>query len=240
MKKIGIISAAILAMMCSTASAQYYDEYGNWRETRYTNSVNSYSSEFEDGWGTFYAGYAPMQLTTTVHDGENRLYHTATVGFTYNFQLGYSPVFLAPAWEASGAWFSERYKDGTKYSMNLYYSKIPVNLAFRFDVAPEFAIVPFGGVYVKWNIYAEEREKDIEGYTHKWEIFNDDYMYDDDYNRFQFGYQAGLRLIIGNCISIGAAWTADLTSFCKYYDEYSRREEKEKFQGVSFTLGYVF
>ena len=74
----------------------------------------------------------------------------------------------------------------------------------------------------------------------KWIIFDGDYTYDYDYNRFQFGYQAGLKLIAGNCLSLSAAWTGDLTSFCKYYDNNSRNDIKEKFQGVKFTIGYEF
>lgn len=240
MKTIRFITAALMAMICSTASAQYYDEYGNWRESRYTSNAHNSYNDYEEGWCTFYGGYAPMKLTTTVNHADSRLFHTATVGFGYNFQLGYSPVYLATNFEASGAWFSERYSNGDKYNFNLYYSKIPINIAFRFDLAPEFAIVPFGGCFVKWNIYAEEVDRDKYGNWDKWVIFDGDYTYDYDYNRFQFGYQAGLKLIAGGCLSLSAAWTADLTSFCKYYDKDTRRDEKEKFQGVLFTVGYEF
>ena len=240
MKTIRFITATLLAMFCSTASAQYYDEYGNWRESRYTSNASYYNDDYEEGWCSFYGGYAPMQLHTTVIGAEDRLFHTATVGFGYNYQLGYSPVYLTTMFEASGAWFTERYNNGDKYNFNLYYAKIPINIALRFNLAPEFAIVPFGGVSVKWNIYAEEIDRDKYGNYDKWVIFNGNYTYDYDYRRFQFGYQAGLKLIAGGCFSISAAWTADVTSFCNYYNNSTRRNETEKFKGVSFTLGYEF
>ena len=239
MKTIRFITAAILAMICSTASAQYYDEYGNWRDTPRNSGYHNFN-DYSEGWCTFYAGYAPMQLTTTAPHGENRLFHTASVGFGYNFQLGDSPAYLETVFEASGAWFTERYDTGEKYNFNLYYGKIPINIAFRFNLGPEFAIVPFGGCFVKWNIYAEEVDRDKYGNWDKWIIFDGDYTYDYDYNRFQFGYQAGLKLIAGNCLSLSAAWTGDLTSFCKYYDSNCRNDIKEKFQGVKFTIGYEF
>ena len=37
-----------------------------------------------------------------------------------------------------------------------------------------------------------------------------------------------------------ASGQGDLTSFCKYYDNNSRNDIKEKFQGVKFTIGYEF
>ena len=124
--------------------------------------------------------------------------------------------------------------------MDVYHSKIPVDVVFRWNFSENFAIAPYAGMYLRYNIYGEEREKDSYGNTQTWELFNSEYTNDDDYNRFQFGYQAGLRLIIGGCISIGAAWKQDLSSFCTYYDDYTRKEEKEKFQGFTFSLAYCF
>lgn len=234
MKKIRILSVAIMAVICSTASAQYYDEYGNWRETRYTSNSHGYDDEFEEGWCNFYAEYAPLNMVTTAKGGEDRLYHTGTIGFSYNYPIA-TVASVELGFETSGSWFSERLSNGVKSSLSFYHSKVPLNLAFVLPVADGLWIVPFGGINVKWNIYGEERLG-----NETWEIFNDDYMYDDDYNRFQFGYQAGVKLVIANCISLGASWKADITPFCTYYDDYSRKEEKERFKGFSFSVGYCF
>lgn len=243
MKQINILFTAILLYVCNSAFAQYdygYDQYGNPVYSYHPASYGSYNSDYENGWGTFYAEYSPMQMTSTAKGVDNKTFHTATIGFSYNFQLGTSPLYLEPAFEVSGSWFSRRYKDGVKYSMNVYYTKIPLNLAVRLNVAEGFAIVPFGGVNVKYNIVGEEREKDADGYTNSWNLFKNNYTYDNDYKRFQAGYQAGVKFIIGNCFSIGAAWKADFTPFCKYYDGDTQKEEKEKFQGFSFSLAYCF
>ena len=232
-----LLAIAILSTISLTASAQYYED--GYYSTEY-ESKSHYSSNFEEGWGTFYVEYSPMQLVSSAKDVDNRTYHSASIGVSYAFQLGYnSPAYLEGAFETTGAWFSKRFNDGIKYNMDIYYSKILLNLAFRLNLADGFAIVPFGGVNLKYNIYGEEREKDGYG-TDTWRLFDDDYTYDDDYKRFQFGYQAGLKLIIGNCFSIGASWKADLTPFCKYYDSYTKKEETEKFSGFSFSLGYSF
>lgn len=243
MKHISIITAAMLLFVCHTAYAQYdyeYDEYGNPRYTENQHHYNSYSDDLEGGWCSVYLKYSPMQLVSSAKGVDNRTFHSATLGVSYDLQLGESPVCLEGAYEVTGLWYSKRYPGGTKYNMDLYYSKIPINMAFRLNISDGFAIVPYGGINVKWNIYGEEREKDSDGYSQKWRLFDDDYTYDDDYYRFQFGYQAGVKLLIANCFSIGASWEADLTNFCKFYDSYSRKEETEKFRGFTFQLAYCF
>lgn len=243
MKQISSIIAALLLFVCHTASAQYdyeYDEYGNPVYTRNQYSYNNYSNDLEEGWCSVYLKYAPMQLTSTAKGVDAKTFHSVTFGVSYDYQLGDSPAYLEGAYEASGAWFSKRYSDGVKYSMDLYYCKIPLNLAFRLNLSDAFAIVPYGGLNIKWNIYGEEREKDSQGYSQKWKLFDDGKTYDDDYDRFQFGYQAGIKLIIGNVFSIGASWEADLTNFCKYYNSNTQKEEKEKFKSFVFQLAYCF
>lgn len=238
----------LVAMLpiCHPTFAQYDDdgyyhpEYEPHNQTRYTDYHQTYYDDYSESWGDFYLEYSPLQWVSSAKDVKNRTFHTATIGYGYDFQLGEVPVYIEASFEASGAWHSQRYNDGTKYSMNLYFAKIPINLAYRWTLNDNFAIVPFGGAYVKWNIYGEEREKDSYGNTYKWELFDKNYTNDDDYNRFQLGYQAGLKLIIGNCLSIGASWKADITSFCTYYDDWTNKEEKERFQGIAVHIGYCF
>lgn len=244
MKKNIIITAALLILVCNTVSAQYdYDEYGNpiySSRSSSHRSYNSFGSDLEEGWCSIYAEYSPMQLTSSAKGVDDKNFNAATIGVNFDFRLGESPAYLEGAFETTGAWFSKSYDDGIKYSMDLYYSKIPVNLTFLLNLAEGFAIVPFGGLNLKWNIHGEEREKDRYGNTESWRLFDDDYTYGDDYNRLQLGYQAGLRFLIGNCFSIGASWKADITPFCKYYDSYTRKDETEKFKGLSFQLAYCF
>lgn len=233
------LAIALLITVSNTAKAQYDDGY--YTTTYYESSSRThYYSDYEEGWGNIYVEYSPLQLTSTAKGVDNKHFNTATIGFGFDYPLGGSPVCIEGAFETSGTWYSKRYDDGEKYSMDLYFSKIPVNIALRLDIDENFAIVPFGGAYVKWNIYGEEREKDIYGDTHTWKLFEDNHTYDDDYNRFQFGYQAGVRFIIGKCFSIGASWKADITPLCKFYDSNTKKEEKELFKGFAFQLAYCF
>lgn len=235
-----ILATAMLTIVCSTAKAQY-DEDGYYRYDGYnTNYRSNYSYEYSEDWGNFYVEYSPLQLTSTANGVDSKNFNTATIGFSYDFQLGYSPVYIDAGFETSGSWHSKRYADGEKYSMTIAFSKIPVNFAFRWNPTENFGIVPYAGVHVKYNIYGEDRVKYTNGDSESWNLFDRGRTYDDDYNRFQFGYQAGLKMIIYNCFSIGAAWKADLTPFCKYYDNQTKKEEKERFQGFAFSLAYCF
>lgn len=234
-----------LLPVCNSAFAQYdnegyyHPEYEPQSQARYTDYHQTYYEDYTEDWGDFYLEYSPMQLVSTAKGVDNKLFHTATIGYSYLFQLGNTPLYLDAGLEASGSWFSKRYDGGEKYSMSVFYSKIPLNLVFRWNISENFAIAPFGGLFVKYNVYGEEREK-YNGETYTWKLFDEEYTNDDDYNRFQFGYQAGLKLIIGGCVSIGASWKADISSFCTYYDEWTNKEEKERFQGFAFHLGYCF
>lgn len=248
MKTIRLTVVTFLLTICHVSFAQYdgdgyyYPEYDTQGPTtRYSSySQTTYIDDYEEGWCNFYAEYSPLKLTTTAKGAEDRLFHTATIGFSYNYVIGESPATVEVGFEASGSWFSERLENGDKSSLSYYNGKIPLNIGLRFPVAEGFWIVPYGGLNVKWNIYGEERMRYRDGSSETWEIFNKDYMVDSDYNRFQLGYQAGLKFVIGNCVSVGAAWKADLTPFSSYYDDGTRKEEKERFRGLAFTLGYVF
>lgn len=243
-----LIAVVFLLTMCQASFAQYdgdgyyHHEYDSQRpSSRYTSyHSTTYVDDYEVGWCNFYGEYSPLKNYTTAPGEDDLLFHTATIGFSYNYVIDNTPITTEVGFEASGSWFSERYNDGSKTNLNFYSGKIPLNLGVRFPVAEGFWIVPYGGINVKWNVYGEERKTDAHGNQRTWKIFSESNMYDSDYNRWQLGYQAGLKFVIGNCVSIGAAWKADITSFSTYWDKKNDEEVKERFRGLAFTLGYIF
>ena len=248
MKAFRLTAVAFLLTMCQASFAQYdgdgyyHPEYDSQRpSSRYTSyHSTTYIDDYEAGWCNFYGEYSPLKNHTTAPGADDRTFHTATIGFSYNYVIDNTPITTEIGFEASGSWFSERYNDGSKTNLNFYSGKIPLNLGVRFPVAEGFWIVPYGGINVKWNVYGEERETDAQGNQRTWKIFSGSDMYDSDYNRWQLGYQAGLKFVIGNCVSLGAAWKADITPFCSYWEPETKSEEKERFRGFAFTLGYIF
>ena len=235
MKILKSIFVATLLFLCNSASAQYEDGY------YYNQSYNSYQSRSYDyydydSWGDFFLEYSPMKLVTNKSGYDDLNFNGFTVGFKYAFRFGYSPVFMDAGFETTGAYFSESYTEDhekVKHNIDLYFSKIPINLGFRFDIGEAFAIVPYGGVHLTINISGKEREKTSHG-EYRWNLFDEDDMNDCAYNRFQVGYQGGLKFIIFNTLSIGASYKGDFTPI------YSEDGVKQKFRGFAFNIGYCF
>ena len=238
MKTIRSVFVAMLLMVSTSVCAQYDGDYyssqpvyQSYESTRYRYDVSN--------WGDFYLEYSPMRLTTNEKGYDDLSFKGFTIGFSYAFMLGYSPVFLEAGFEASGSYFKETYYDDdwdekVRHNYDFYYSKIPINVGLRFNLSDNFAIAPFGGVHATINISAKERYKGEYSGSESYDLFDEDYKYDDGYKRFQLGFQGGLRLILFNTISIRATYKGDLTPL------YSDFGVKQKFHGFSFGLGYCF
>ena len=235
-----LLSVVLLLSLCNATFAQYEDEYSYYSDRpSYYKSASSYY--VDEGWGCIYFSYSPLKLVTSYsghsYSKEDDLsFNAFTVGFGYSQPLG-GPFCVEAAFETTGAYFSEHYYDSegyyVKHKYDLYYSKVPVNLALRFDLNDNFAIIPFAGLNAKLNISAKETEDD--GYEKiTWDLFDDGDMGGDTFLRFQVGYQAGVKLLFANVFSISASYGGDLTPF------YSEHDIKQRFQGFSFTAGYNF
>lgn len=100
MKHFSVITAAMLLFVCQTASAQYdyeYDQYGNPQYRESQHHYSSFNDDLEDGWCSVYLKYSPLQLTSSAKGVDDRTFHSATFGVSYDFQLGDSPVYLGGA-----------------------------------------------------------------------------------------------------------------------------------------------
>lgn len=237
MKKMKIMAVALLLTVCNTTFAQY-DDYGYYQERRTTHSSYSSDIDYEDGWSNFYAEYNNQQLVTDHKGVDNMTFHGFTIGYSYNYLFGGSPVGIEGGFEASGAYFSEKYENSNlnvmeRHSVDIYYSKLLANLIFKLDVADGFSIIPFGGFNAKINISAEERYKNSQERI-VYNLFDDRDMFDEGYNRFQAGYQAGVKLLFQDTFYLGGTYKADLTPF------YSDAHEKQRFRGFAITLGISF
>lgn len=230
----GIIVATLL-IVCNTAFAQYEDEYYYNRSYSSYQTSSSYGYDY-DSWGDFFLEYSPMKLVTNERGFDDMNFNGFTIGFKYAFRFGYSPVFMDVGFETTGAYFSESYMDEhekIKHNIDLYFSKIPINLGLRFDIGEAFAIVPYAGVHLTINISGREREKTSHG-EYRYNLFDEDDMIGGAYNRFQVGYQGGLKFILFNTLSFGASYKGDFTPL------YSEDGVKQKFRGFAFNIGYCF
>ena len=237
MNNLKILTICLLLAVCNTVSAQYDDEYyydqGNYR-SYYSQSSLSYSSFASyDSWSTFYIEYSPVKMKSNDSHGKSTDLHGFTIGFSYALNLGESPVFLEMGAEATGAfsfsqhstYYDDYYSNYSEdHSLAIYSSRIPINLLLRWDLNEYFALIPYGGVNAKLNISAYDH---YDGYGRSSSYDID--LFDSSFKRFQMGYQAGLKMMIGNIVSIAAGYKGDLIG--SSYD---------KFHGLSFQLGYCF
>jgi hypothetical protein len=242
MKTMRLLTVALLLSVCTATFAQYDDDYyyyGDRPTSYYRESRTSYYG-FDQGWGNIYFTYSPLKLTSSYDGGRHDDYddisfNAFTVGFSYTQPLG-GPFCVEAAFETTGAYFSEHYynshNDYVTHKYDLYWSKVPVNLVLRFDANDNFALIPFAGLNAKLNISGTESEETYDKV--KWDLFDEHDMGGDTFNRFQLGYQAGVKLLFANAFSVAASFGGDITPL--YSDHYV----KQKFQGFTFSAGYNF
>lgn len=236
MNYLKILTICLLLSVCHVVYAQYDDEYyyrqGNYGEYYSRSSSSSLFGSY-DSWSTFYIEYSPVKLKSTDSHGKSTNLHGFTFGYSYAMNLGGSPVFLEMGAEATGAFsFSihdSYYEDyygnyGEDHSLAIYSTRIPVNLLFRWNLNDYFALIPYGGINARLNISAQDH---YDGYG-SYSSYDID-LFDGSLNRFQMGFQAGLKMMIGNVVSIGAGYKGDLTG-----------SKHDKLNGLTIQLGYCF
>lgn len=233
MKKAKLFAVALLLTVCNSVFAQYDDYY---YDSYHTTTVRNSYYDFEEGLGNIYFCYSPLKLVTDLKGVDNLNFNAFSIGYNYTAALG-GPACIDVAFETTGAFYSEKYYDDyderVKHTYEFYFAKLPVSLALYLSANENFAFVPYAGLYGKMNISGKETFKDSHG-KESYNLFDEDDIGSDDFNRFQFGYQAGFKMILFSTVSVGASYTGDLTPV------YSDHEESQRFRGFNFSLGFSF
>jgi len=193
-------------------------------------SQRSYGSSSEsEPFSTFYLEYNPSTL------------HTSYKGYTHNtsyqgFSVGYS--YFTPFYEGLGVdfgvkgqfFFRSETEGGVKYKTNMISGTIPVDLAYDWRISDGFAIYPYAGLYARFNITATAKEDFDGGYVTKTNPFNKDEMGGHPWERFQFGWQAGLNFRFSDTFTVGGGYFMDLNEI----------NDHTKIYGFNITLGMNF
>lgn len=230
-----LLSVAIVAMGCMAVSAQgslTVDQLS--RASRQQNrvqqgqSVSYYNSADVHPFGTFFVEYNP----TTMHYSyksmsDNTSYQGISVGANY----------FTPFAGALGAdfglklqyFFRNETENNYDYKDNMLSATIPVDLAYDWHVSDGFAIYPYAGLYARFNISAS-RKVEHGGSSTKHNPFSKDDMGDYTWDRFQFGWQAGVNFRISDMITIGGGYWMDLNEI----------DDHTKLYGFNITLGANF
>ena len=209
MKRIRIILMAVLAAVSLTASAQ-------------------------EPFTTLHFLYSPTRLTYSTNEDTEK-FNAVAFGATYAQPIESSSFYV----EFGGLveWYFNTQAKGFVNGDNKYFDgktnivsvKIPLNALYSIDVSDNFRIQPYGGVYMRYNVWGEARYT-LEQNVTTFKLFDKVDMGDGAYKRFQMGATGGCRLCFCDFISLSAAYYYDLTKV----------KENGRFQGVDLTLGFVF
>lgn len=214
-----LFAVAILAMGCTVANAQgsvTVDQLA--RATRqqqqqqqqgiYNHPATNYYSSDSQPFGTFYVEYNP----TTVHYSHggysnNTNYQGISVGG--NYFMPFAGSLGADFGLKLQYFFRNEDKSGIETKDNMLAATIPVNLAYDWHVTDGFVVYPYAGLFARFDISAQRKIESGKS-SKKYNPFSKDDMGDDTYNRFQFGWQAGVNFRISDIVTIGGGYWMDL------------------------------
>lgn len=137
----------------------------------------------------------------------------------------------------------ERWKETLKAQMLRF--SIPVNFAYRFNLNENMALVPYAGISFRINamarfkeIYEDEDGKNDYGWASG---FDKKVMDDATFNRFQMGWQTGVRFEWHN-YSVGVNYGTDFIKLYnhKYNDDGDIEKEHINTSDFSIKFGYRF
>ena len=178
--------------------------------------------------GTVFVEYNP----TTMHTSYN--------GYTDNTSyqgLSLGASYFMPFYDALGVdfgvkgqyFFRNETKGSVKYKSNMFSATIPVDLAYDWHATDGLSIYPYAGLYARLNISATGKEE-YGGSTVKYNPFDKDEMGGHPWERFQFGWQAGINFRIIDMLTIGGGYWMDLNEITDHI----------KLYGFNITLGVNF
>lgn len=124
---------------------------------------------------------------------------------------------------------------------------IPINLAYRINVADAFSVQPYAGLNLKFNIVGIEKvdwgssvSYDIGFFTkEKHGDVENDYFFEEKANRFQLGLNIGCGFNIAKKLYVSYAFQPDLTKYSECYN-WNGDKTKVKTRSNIISIGFNF
>ena len=205
------------------------------------------SSSKTNGWNTLYIEYNPIGYNVDYASSDDESLTAFSAGYKYAFAISPgTPVFIETGIGIQYAYKNDFY-DYDDLDLKMLSAKIPVNLAYRFEVPnSSISLIPFAGAMIRYNIIGKIKDSNLTDKDYNLFDKNDVREVRDEYNHFynnnlfsfdgkaykrlQFGWQIGLKAIIGNSFLIGVSYGSDFSEISK----------KRKLSTTSITLGCAF
>ena len=200
------------------------------------------TKEPKNGWSTFGIEYLPSSLNPDKGDSQS----FTGIGLTWTKATSImqdQPIFLEAGIGLQYSFYSEseneEYYNGFGYSTyeteenwKMASLKVPVNVIYSYQVPnTNISVDPYLGLRFRFNVYGEVEEK-ADGDSESYNLFDKDDMgsSDDTWNRFQLGWQIGVKARFNNSFYVGVAYGSDFGEVC----------EKVKVSETQLSLGFVF
>lgn len=213
MKK--LLSLAVLAMMCLQVQAQIVSSRSSMVTRQVYDEPKSYT-----GWSTFGIEYLPSKFSG---DGDSESFSGVALNYTNAISLTQSvPLFLE--WGLGG-----QYSFYSEDDFKIHYAsvKVPLNLIYDYQIpGTSINLDPYVGLKARFNVWGEAKEE-YYGESESWNLFASD---EGDWNRFQIGWNIGVKARFNNSFFVGIGYGSD----------FSEIANDLKVNEVSISLGLVF
>lgn len=182
-------------------------------------------------WSSFYVQYNPMKLVQDISGYDDLDFNGFTVGYNKAISVaGETPLFIDAGGAITAAFYSESEGD-EELSITFISAKVPVSLMYKWQVSDAVSILPYGGLYARFNVVGNMKYDD--GYDDETiSVFDKKDMGSSDatWKRLQMGYQIGVNVMFNNKWHLGLAYASDFSEVCK----------KCKFNTPAITFGFDF
>lgn len=195
-------------------------------------------NEPKAGWSTFGFEYLPSKFSPDKGDTES--YSAIALTWTKASQITASlPLFIEAGFGAQYSFKTEDETSGkTTYTekFNMLSVKVPLNIVYDFQIPnTNINLDPYLGLRFRGNILASlKQEVEYKGSSDSETInlFDKDDMggSDNTWNRFQIGWQIGLKARFNNIFFVGVGYGTDFSEIAK----------KVKIKETQLSLGFVF
>lgn len=239
MKTLKLFATAALLAVGMSANAQF------------TNASSGGSASVADGWNSVFVEVNPSVFSPK--HGDSKSFMGFSVGYNHAFGLSQNvPLYIVTGGALQYSHDNTDQDDYSGYSdwstsLNMFSLKVPVNLAYRFDLPnSSVSIIPYTGIQFRLNISATSTEN-FEG---DWDDLTEHYaeeveerdgesinLFDEDdmggskatWNRFQIGWYTGVNVTFGKFL-VGFEYGLDFSDISK----------DTSIMGASIRLGYNF
>lgn len=235
MKSFKYFAVAALLAISSGAYAQFMN----------TTTSTSSSNVNTDGWSTVWVEYNPIKAKMDISGVDDKSLTGFSAGYSQAFSISQgTPIFLeagiglqyANYSDSESIYVSGYGKKSVDQDITIWSAKAPVNLLYSFVIPnSSISLAPFAGVTLRYNV-SGTLKYEVDDYSKKYDLFDKGEMEDASFldgkawNRFQIGWQIGLKARFGQNFMAGVSYGSD----------FSEIAYKSTIQTTSLTIGYTF